>query len=111
MSAVIDLLDFIKQYWAIFVFVVGTFWGMLKLTINAQYVRQADLKALKTEVSGMHERLTKVEQTVKGLPSANEIADLKIIMTELKGDTKTLTASVNGLKHQVNLLIEKEIKK
>lgn len=111
MSAVIELLDFIKQYWAILVFFGGAVWGILKLSINAQYVRHADLKGMKTDIHDMHTRLSKVEQKVDILPSAHEVAELKIIMTELKGDTKTLTASVNSLKHQVNLLIEKEIKK
>lgn len=111
MSAIIALLDFIKQYWAILVFFGGAIWGMIRISINSQYVRHTELKGVKSEMHDIHSRLVKVEQQVEILPTASEIADLKIIMTELKGDTKALTTSVNSLKHQVHLLIEKEIKK
>lgn len=110
MEVINDVLSFIRINWAVVVFFGTLVWGSIKLSINSNYVRHEDLRAVKTELHESHERLTRVEQKVDGLPSSDEITNLRLLMVEVRGDTKTLAASVKGIGRQVDLLIEKEIK-
>ena len=110
MEVINDVLSFIRHNWAVLVFFGTLVWGSIKLSINSNYVRHEDLRAVKAELHESHLRLTRVEQKLDGLPSSEEIANLKLLMTEIRGDTKALAASVGGIGRQVDLLIEKEIK-
>ncbi|WP_176552277.1 DUF2730 family protein [Testudinibacter sp. TR-2022] len=106
-----EVLDVVRQHWAIIFTAGGLVGTAVKLSIDSKYVRHDDLKQLKSSVYDHRERLNTLEHTVNGLPTANDVAELKILMTEIKGDTRALSKEVSGLSHQVGLLIEKEVNK
>ncbi|MGR6980823.1 DUF2730 family protein [Testudinibacter sp. P27/CKL/0425] len=107
----IEVLDVIRQHWAIILTAAGLVGTAVKLSMDSKYVRHDELKPLKSNMYDHRERLNTLEHTVKTLPTANDVAELKILMTEIKGDTKALNKEVSGLSHQVGLLIEKEVNK
>lgn len=41
-------------------------------------------------------RLASIEQTLRGLPAKQDMHDLQISITELKGDLKTMSAVIEG---------------
>lgn len=110
MESLTALFEFARQYWAILVCFGGMIWGLIRLSVNSNYVRHEDLKQVKDGVHEAHERLIKVEHKIEVLPTATEVAEIKLLMMELKGDAKALEQSVNALAHQVGLLLEKEIR-
>ncbi len=106
-----EVLDVVRQHWAIILTAAGLVGTAVKLSMDSKYVRHDDLGSLKRSVVDHRERLNTLEQTVNTLPTASDVSDLKVLMTEIKGDTKALSKEVMGLSHQVGLLIEDKKKK
>ncbi len=44
------------------------------------------------------------------MPTKEDLSALKILMTEIKGETNTTNARLSTLSHQVALLIEERVK-
>ena len=51
--------------------------------------------------------LSEVKGELRHLPTSKEVADLRLLMTEMKGKTDVLNTNIGSLNHQVKLLIEK----
>lgn len=111
MDVISSFFEFVRLNWAVLVFIAGLVWGAIKLTINTNYVRHEDMVPLRNGLQETKSRLSHIENKVDNLPSSEEMSELKILMTELRGDNKAIVQSVKGLSHQVGLLVEKEIKK
>ena len=104
-------LEFIRLNWAVLVFIAGLIWGAIKLTINTNYVRHDDLTPVRIGLKTTQERLSQIENKVDSLPSSAEFTEIKLLMSDLRGDNKALDKSIRSLSHQVALLVEKEIRK
>ncbi|WP_311515280.1 DUF2730 family protein [Oligella urethralis] len=111
MDVIIVGLEFIRLNWAVLVFIAGLVWGAIKLTINTNYVRHDDLAPVQDGLKSTQERLAQIENKVDSLPSSGELTEIKLLMSELRGDNKALDKSIRSLSHQVSLLVEKEIRK
>ncbi|MDP8039670.1 MULTISPECIES: DUF2730 family protein [Pasteurellaceae] len=69
----------------------------------------------KGDISDLHHRVTKIEDSLQHLPSSKDFNDLKLAVTEMNGETKAfhteVKAEVKGLSRLVGLLVEKEVGK
>lgn len=104
-----EILDVVRQHWAIILTAAGLVGTAVKLSMDSKYVRHDDLKLIKSSVYDHRERLNALEQSVSTLPTSSDVSELKVMMTEIKGDTKALSKELMGLSHQVGLLIEDKV--
>ncbi len=105
-----DVLSTIKEYWAITMTIVGVIGSILILKLDSRYVKQGDLKDIKKNVGNVQTRVTKIEEDLNQLPTAKDIAELQLAVTEMRGETKAVRVELQGLNHLVQLLVEKEVK-
>lgn len=108
-----ELFDFIRQHFAIIstlsMIIIGAFW----LKLDSKYAKKSDLNALAQrcdqQVGENEHRITLLETKVDNLPTAQDVARLEVLMTEIKGETKSTNTQMGAMSHQVALLIEAKV--
>lgn len=105
-----DVLSTIKEYWGITMGVIAFTGSYLWLKLDARYVKQTDLADIKKDVGSVKSRVTKMEEDLNNLPTGKDISELRLAVTEMRGETKAIHSELKGLNHLVNLLVEKEVK-
>lgn len=106
-----DFLKIVQQNWAIIVAVGGAVWTYFWLTLDTKYARKTDVADLRRAIGDNEKSLSEVKGELRHLPTSKDVAELRLLITEMKGKTDTLNVSISGLNHQVKLLIEKEVNK
>ncbi len=106
-----DFLKIVQQNWAIIVAVGGAVWTYFWLTLDTKYARKTDVADLRRAIGENEKSLSEVKGELRHLPTSKDVAELRLLITEMKGKTDTLNVSISGLNHQVKLLIEKEVNK
>lgn len=106
-----DFLEIVQQNWAIIVAVGGAVWTYFWLTLDTKYARKTDVADLRRAIGDNEKSLSEVKGELRHLPTSKDVAELRLLITEMKGKTDTLNVSISGLNHQVKLLIEKEVNK
>ena len=106
-----DFLKIVQQNWAIIVAVGGAVWTYFWLTLDTKYARKTDVADLRRAIGENEKSLSEVKGELRHLPTSKDVAELGLLITEMKGKTDTLNVSISGLNHQVKLLIEKEVNK
>lgn len=109
-----EVITFIEDHWTLFLVVSAMVGSYVWLKLDARYVKKDDIEkdiaGLKSGQAKIVERVDVVEQDVRHLPSAADVANLRVSLEQMKGDTKTLNATVTGLNRLVSLLLEREVK-
>lgn len=105
-----ELLEFIQKHWGLVVTVVGSVWAGVKLSMDSKYPKRSEIDAIRKNIDEVEQRLTKVEDMLEHMPTKEDLSALKILMTEIKGETNTTNARLSTLSHQVALLIEERVK-
>ncbi|MCW9710897.1 DUF2730 domain-containing protein [Avibacterium sp. 21-586] len=105
-----ELLEFIQTHWGLVATVIGSVWAGMKLSMDSKYPKRSEIDAIKKNIDEVEQRLTKVEDTLEHMPTKEDLSALKILMTEIKGETNTTNARLSTLSHQVALLIEERVK-
>lgn len=105
-----DLLEFIQKHWGLVATVVGSVWAGMKLSMDSKYPKRSEIEDIRKNIDQVEQRLTKVEDTLEHLPTKEDLSSLRILMTEIKGETNTTNARLSTLSHQVALLIEERVK-
>ena len=98
-----DLLEFIQKHWGLVATVMGSVWAGMKLSMDSKYPKRSEIDEIRKNIDQVEQRLTKV-------PTKEDLSALKILMTEIKGETNTTNARLSTLSHQVALLIEERVK-
>ncbi len=106
-----DFLKIVQQNWAIIMAVGGAVWTYFWLTLDTKYARKTDVADLRRAIEDNEKSLSEVKGELRHLPTSKDVAELRLLITEMKGKTDTLNVSISGLNHQVKLLIEKEVNK
>ena len=105
-----DVLEFLQKHWGILMTVAGAVWAVMKLSMDSKYPKRAELDAVRQNIGNVAQRVSKIEDKIEFLPTREDMANLTVLITEIKGDTNTTNARLSTLSHQVNLLIEEKIK-
>ena len=105
----LETLEFIQRHWAIVVAIGGAVWTYFWLTMDSKYARKTDVSDLRKAIENNEKSLSEVKGELRHLPTSKEVADLRLLMTEMKGKTDVLNTNIGSLNHQVKLLIEKEV--
>ena len=103
----LETLEFIQRHWAIVVAIGGAVWNYFWLTMDSKYARKTDVSDLRKAIENNEKSLSEVKGELRHLPTSKEVADLRLLMTEMKGKTDVLNTNIGSLNHQVKLLIEK----
>ncbi|NNH97849.1 DUF2730 domain-containing protein [Pasteurella multocida] len=106
-----DILDFIQKHWAIVMAIGGSVWTYFWLTMDSKYARKSDISDLRKAIAENEKNLSEIKGELRHLPTTADVADLRLSISEMKGETKALNATVRSLIHQVELLVEKEVTK
>ncbi|AGO16992.1 DUF2730 family protein [Glaesserella parasuis] len=79
--------------------------------MDSKYAKKSDVNTLAENVEHYDRRLTQLETKVDNLPTAQDVARLEILMTEVRGETQTANAKMTSINHQVGLLLEAKVLK
>ena len=107
----IEVLDFVQRHWAIVVAIGGAVWTYFWLTMDSKYARKNDVADLRRAIENNEKSLSEVKGELRHLPTSQDVSDLRILITEMKGKSDVLSTNIKTLNHQVALLIEKEVSK
>ncbi|KGQ39899.1 DUF2730 family protein [Gallibacterium anatis] len=105
-----EILDVVQKHWGIILSVAGFVGFIVRLTMDSKYIKREEMHSLKQTVSHNEHRLDALETKVQDLPTTSDLAEIKILMAKLDGKSDKIATKVEGLSHQVQLLIEKEVK-
>ena len=105
----LEMMTFIQKHWQIVMTVFGLVITLFWLKADSKYAKKADLAQLGESVKANEHRVTQLETKVENLPTAQDVANLQVLMTEIKGETKATTAELKALGHQVGLLLEAKV--
>lgn len=105
----LEIISFVQKHWTILVTVMGLVATLFWLKADSKYAKKADLAQLGEAVKANEHRVTQLETKVENLPTAQDVANLQVLMTEIKGETKATTAELKALGHQVGLLLEAKV--
>ncbi|HHF6578331.1 TPA: DUF2730 family protein [Haemophilus influenzae] len=107
----IEVLDFVQRHWAIVVAIGGAVWTYFWLTMDSKYARKTDVADLRRAIENNEKSLSEFKGELRHLPTSQDVSDLRILITEMKGKSDVLSTNIKTLNHQVALLIEKEVSK
>ncbi|MGQ0287134.1 DUF2730 family protein [Pasteurellaceae bacterium 22721_9_1] len=106
-----EILDFVQKHWAIVMAICGAVWTYFWLTMDSKYARKSDVSELRRAIADNERNLSEIKGELRHLPTTADVANLRLSISEMKGETKALNATVQSLIHQVELLVEKEVNK
>ncbi|MCT8563194.1 DUF2730 domain-containing protein [Glaesserella parasuis] len=106
-----EILDFLRQHFALISTVIGLVGAGFWLKMDSKYAKKSDVNTLAENVEHYDRRLTHLETKVDNLPTAQDVARLEILMTEVRGETQTANAKMTSINHQVGLLLEAKVLK
>lgn len=105
-----EFLEFIRANFGVISVLVTIVAGGFWLKLDSKYAKKNDVGQL-LELSKSHElRLTALETKVENLPTALDVEHVKVLITDVKGDTKTTSKQVDSISHQLGLLLEAKLK-
>lgn len=107
----IEAIEFIQKHWAIVVTIAGAVWTYFWLTMDSKYARKSDVADLRKAIETNEKSLSEVKGELRHLPTSQDVSELRILITEMKGKSDVLNTNIKSLNHQVALLIEKEVSK
>lgn len=107
----VEILAILKAHWGIILTIAGLIASVFWLKMDSRYVKKSEFAELKDVLHKNEHRLDEIENELLHLPSAKDVTDLRLALSEMKGEAQALRVEVKGLSHQVQLLIEKEIGK
>ncbi|MCQ9121229.1 MULTISPECIES: DUF2730 family protein [Rodentibacter] len=107
----IEAFEFIQKHWAIVVAIGGGVWTYFWLTMDSKYARKSDVADLRKAIETNEKSLSEVKGELRHLPTSQDVSELRILITEMKGKSDVLNTNIKSLNHQVALLIEKEVSK
>lgn len=105
----LEIIDFLQKYWGILLTLIGLFATGFWLKADSEYAKKSDLAQIGESVKDNEHRITQLETKVDNLPTSHDFAQLQVLMTEIKGETKSTNAQVQGIGHQVGVLIEAKV--
>lgn len=105
----LDIISFIQKYWQILMTILGLIVTLFWLKADSKYAKKSDLAELSEAVKHNDHRVTQLETKVENLPTAQDFAKLQVLMTEIKGETKSTNTQMQGISHQVGLLLEAKV--
>lgn len=106
-----EILEFLRTHFAIISTIIGLVGGAFWLKMDSKYAKKAEVSSLSEVVEHYDRRLTQLETKVDNLPTAQDVARLEILMTEVRGETQTTNAKMTAMSHQVGLLLEAKVLK
>ena len=105
-----DFLDFIRANYGVIstlaAVAIGGFW----LKLDSKYAKKNDVGQLLDLAKSHENRLTALETKVENLPTALDVERVKVLVTDVKGDTKATSRQVDSISHQLGLLLEAKLK-
>ncbi|BFU65370.1 DUF2730 domain-containing protein [Rodentibacter abscessus] len=105
----LEIFEFIQKHWVIVAAIAGSVWTYFWLTMDSKYAKKSDVAALVESIKGNDKRLTGLETRLENLPTSEDLASIQILMTEIKGETKSTHTQVQAISHQVALLLEAKV--
>lgn len=106
-----EILEFLRTHFALISTVIGLVGGAFWLKMDSKYAKKSEVGELLETVEHYDRRLNQLESKVDNLPTAQDVAKLEILMTEIKGETKSTNTQMKAISHQVGLLLEAKVMK
>lgn len=92
------MLEPLLKYWPIALFLLNLFLVWVIWSMRKEFATKADLAPIQGELAKIDKRVSQVESDLDDLPTRDELAAVKTMMAELRGDLKVNSAEVKGLR-------------
>lgn len=109
-DGMLDALSVLKQHWSIILTLSGLLATAFWLKLDSRYAKKTDIAELKKNINQNKSDVQAIKNELQHIPSPKDITDLRLVVAEMKGESRLLRSEIKGLSHQVGLLLEKEIK-
>lgn len=95
--------EFIAKYGTLTWYIINSIGLLIVFIMGKSFASQKD-------VSQLTERVSKIETDLNALPSKEEMHELRVEMTALRGDLKAAVSQLLRMQHMSDLLLENELK-
>ena len=95
--------EVVKGYWAII-------WALLMSGINLLHLLLAKTYARREEMEKVSSRLNLLEKAVEGMPTRQELHNLQLDMSNLRGEIREFSGTLRQASRISDLLLENELK-
>lgn len=100
----------IRTYWPIALAVVNLVFILAAFVLHKTFATKDDTNEIKQEQARLRQDFNLLESQVGQLPSATEVANLRVSMETLHGDIKEMRPQLKSLQRMSDLLLENELK-
>ena len=95
--------EFIVKYWGLLYALASLVGLVVIILLSKTYAKREDL-------TGLTERVQKVEQVLTDLPSERELHKLQLEISELRGELREMKPDLRQNRRLAELLLENELK-
>ena len=96
------MMDFIREWWAVIWAAVLTGFNVIQLLLAKTYARREELETVNMAVE-------QLKAKVAELPDSRETHQLRLEITELRGEMHALREQLKPVNHLANLLLEERL--
>ncbi len=109
-----SIIAYVEAHWGVFLTLSGIVLSVIYAKLDSRYARKIEVKEdiAKVDEKYVHieHRVDTIEQAIINLPSAKNLADMRLETADMRGEIKELNATLKGVKHIGNLILENSIK-
>lgn len=95
--------EVVKGYWAII-------WALFMSGVNLLHLLLAKTYARREEMEKVSNRLNILEKAVEGMPTRQELHNLQLDMSNLRGEIREFSGTLRQASRISDLLLENELK-
>lgn len=95
--------EVVKGYWAII-------WALFMSGVNLLHLLLAKTYARREEMEKVSSRLNILEKAVEGMPTRQELHNLQLDMSNLRGEIREFSGTLRQASRISDLLLENELK-
>src|SRR4051794_2817470 len=100
----IQFVDWLNKYWPLIGFFLQAVFAWLLWSMRKMFATKDDLTAMTTKVEAIAAaqsiasgEVTLLKQKLDGLPTAEDVNEIKLSIAEIEGDNKAISANVGNM--------------
>lgn len=102
-------LEEIRTYWPVMLAVINLVFILAAFVLHKTFATKDDTNEIKQKQTELRQEFNMLESKVEALPSATEVANLRVSMETLHGDIKEMRPQLKSLQRMSDLLLQNEL--
>lgn len=96
-----SVIDYLEKHWALSMSLGGFAVSVVHLFLDKRYGNKARVDDIHARQAELSERMGLLEREIKHLPTAQDVAKMRLLMEEMRGDMKVLHATIKALSERL----------